>query len=446
MRSKVCVTDLQHICKNEKGAIISGPFGSNISKKYFVEKGVPVIRGNNLPLGLEKFSDEGFVFITEKKADELRCDAFQDDLIFTAAGTIGQVGIIPQDAGFIRYVISNKQLRARIDSSKVLPLFAYYWFAAPWSTKVINDNNKGSTVPLINLDVLKSLPIIYPISIREQEKIANLLECITQKIKTNTKVINTLEYMAKTIYDYWFVQFDFPDANGRPYKTSGGKMEWNENLSREIPAGWEVKPLSALFMDERNGEWGTDKVTNTNTMKVTCIRGADFPAANGYGALEAPLRFVGIQKSDRIVKNGDLIIEISGGSPTQSTGRVCYINQKLLDRISTPVTTSNFCKIVSTIDINYFYFAYMTWLRLYESDIFFNFEGKTTGLKNLLFDVTTKSIKIPIPRKELLQKYQQISETYFSQIQELADENSRLTALRDFLLPMLMNGQVTFRQ
>jgi hypothetical protein len=188
-------------------------------------------------------------------------------------------------------------------------------------------------------------------------------------------------------------------------------------------------------MDERNGEWGTDKVTNTNTMKVTCIRGADFPAANGHGALEAPLRFVGIQKSDRIVKNGDLIIEISGGSPTQSTGRVCYINQKLLDRISTPVTTSNFCKIVSTIDINYFYFAYMTWLRLYESDIFFNFEGKTTGLKNLLFDVTTKSIKIPIPRKELLQKYQQISETYFSQIQELADENSRLTALRDFLLP-----------
>ena len=107
MRSKVCVTDLQHICKNEKGAIISGPFGSNISKKYFVEKGVPVIRGNNLPLGLEKFNDEGFVFITEKKADELRCDAFQDDLIFTAAGTIGQVGIIPKDAGFIRYVISN---------------------------------------------------------------------------------------------------------------------------------------------------------------------------------------------------------------------------------------------------------------------------------------------------------------------------------------------------
>ena len=92
--SKWVTTKFNNVCCPEKGAVISGPFGSNISSKFFVDKGVPVIRGNNMSLSLDKFYDDGFVFVTKEKADELNCYAQEGDLIFTAAGTIGQVGIL----------------------------------------------------------------------------------------------------------------------------------------------------------------------------------------------------------------------------------------------------------------------------------------------------------------------------------------------------------------
>lgn len=130
--SKWIHTTLNDICRSDKGAIISGPFGSNISSKFFVLDGVPVIRGNNLSLSLDKFYDDDFVFVTEEKADELNCYAEEGDLIFTAAGTIGQVGILEAPLKYKKYVISNKQLRARIDTRKVDLLYAYYWFASAW--------------------------------------------------------------------------------------------------------------------------------------------------------------------------------------------------------------------------------------------------------------------------------------------------------------------------
>jgi type I restriction enzyme, S subunit len=99
---------LEDIAQKGKGAIISGPFGSNISSKFFQESGVPVIRGNNLSNSIEKFIDNGFVFISEKKADELNAYAIKDDIIFTAAGTIGQVGLIEANSKYKKYVISNK--------------------------------------------------------------------------------------------------------------------------------------------------------------------------------------------------------------------------------------------------------------------------------------------------------------------------------------------------
>ena len=149
------------VCKNEKGALISGPFGSNISSKYFVNNGLPVIRGNNLSVGIDKFIDEGFVFITEEKAKELNCYAQSNDIIFTAAGTLGQVGIIPNDSKHEMYVISNKQVRARLDSNIIDELYAYYWFKSPWIKKYLTRNNKGSTVPLLTLMEIKNIPIHY---------------------------------------------------------------------------------------------------------------------------------------------------------------------------------------------------------------------------------------------------------------------------------------------
>ena len=116
---------IDDIKSTEKKAIISGPFGSNISSKFFTKNGIPVVRGNNLSLEIGiRFKDDGFVFISEDKAEELKTWATKDDLIFTAVGTIGQVGILFGHEKFDKYIISNKQLRVTLNQSIAIPLFA----------------------------------------------------------------------------------------------------------------------------------------------------------------------------------------------------------------------------------------------------------------------------------------------------------------------------------
>lgn len=187
---------LDKVCLQEKRSIISGPFGSNISSKYFVDSGVPVIRGNNLSLSYDKFYDEGFVYVTKEKADELNCYAYPDDLIFTAAGTIGQVGLIPRNARFNEYVISNKQIRARLDTSKIDLLYAYYWFSSPWIRNLLIRSNKGSTVPLLTLSEVKDLPISYPEDLKEQKNIVAIIESISNKIECNNFINDNLAYQS----------------------------------------------------------------------------------------------------------------------------------------------------------------------------------------------------------------------------------------------------------
>ena len=227
------IKTVDEIKSKEKKALISGPFGSNISAKYFVEKGVPVIRGNNLSLDLsKKFNDSGFVFITNEKAIELGTWAEKNDLIFTAVGTIGQVGILTGKEDFKKYIISNKQIRLKVDENIVHPLYAYYWFASPIITDIILQRNTGSSVPLINLSVLKSLLIPTP-SKKEQLSILKVLSSIDAKIDLLHRQNATLEAMAETLFRQWFVEEakeDWEDATldkhtevfrGLSYKGSG---------------------------------------------------------------------------------------------------------------------------------------------------------------------------------------------------------------------------------
>jgi len=201
---------LEHYISKEKKSLISGPFGSNISSKFFVSSGIPVIRGNNLTYGERKFIDSGFVFVSEEKADELGCDAIKDDIIITAAGTIGQIGLITNDLKYNRYVISNKQIRLRLDNSVCDVKFIYLLLNSEIVRQQIINNNTGSTIPLINLSVVRNI-LIPEFGQPTQQKIASVLSSLDDKIELNNRINAELEAMAKTLYDYWFVQFDFPN-------------------------------------------------------------------------------------------------------------------------------------------------------------------------------------------------------------------------------------------
>jgi type I restriction enzyme S subunit len=311
-----------------------------------------------------------------------------------------------------------------------------------------------STVPGIDRNDLHEIEIPY-IQPEFQKPIADSLFTLETKISLNTRINAELEQMARTIYNYWFVQFDFPisaaqaasmgkpELEGKPYKASGGEMAWNEELKREVPVGWEVGGFNTLISEFISGDWGKDTLSGNCTEKVTCIRGADIANLTSEKLVEAPTRFIIKKNLDKILGANSLIIEISGGSPSQSTGRIAYINDALLKRLNNKIICSNFCRAIKLKYDAYFHFFFYTWTSAYDAKVLFNYEGKTTGIKNLLIDDFINGYKIPVPEKEITLKYQELIEPMLTKVQKNAQENQELTRLRDFLLPLLMNGEVT---
>jgi type I restriction enzyme S subunit len=219
-------------------------------------------------------------------------------------------------------------------------------------------------------------------------------------------------------------------------------MVFNNTLGREIPAGWEVVKIEDYAKEYKGGDWGKEEIIGNYTEKMRCIRGTDFPSLVGRERVNAPIRYILPKNTNKKLSDGNLIIEISGGSPIQSTGRICYINQGTLERFNTDIITSNFCKAISLKNIHASYFIYLYWLKLYETGVFFNFEGKTTGIKNLLFDTFVSTHFMPNVPNELLKLFNEQTALLFDAIQRNLLEAEQLAEIRDFLLPMLMNGQI----
>ncbi|WP_239779943.1 restriction endonuclease subunit S [Tenacibaculum finnmarkense] len=420
--SRFIKTTLGELVSKEKKSIISGPFGSNVGKRFFQEEGIPLIRGNNLSKGQEKFKDEGFVFLTKEKANELNCYAIKNDLIFTAVGTIGQVGIIDEKLKFEEYVISNKQLRARFDESIITPLFAYYWFSSYWVQKLILQRNVGSTVPLINLSVLKGLPITLPKSLKTQNNIVNVLENISSKIAINNKINAALEAMAKTLYDYWFVQFDFPDKNGKPYKSSEGKMIFNEELKREIPVGWEVGILGdigKISMCKRVLKHETSSDEEIPFFKISTF-GKDAKTFISRNLFES------YREKYSYPKSGDILISAAGtiGKTVIFDGKLSYFQDSNIVWLANDES-----KIPNSF--LYYYYQKEPWI--------------VTGGSTIkrLYNDNIRNLKICFPPLDVLKHFSKIVNPMLDKQQQIVNENKKLSELRDWLLPMLMNGQVS---
>jgi type I restriction enzyme S subunit len=218
--------------------------------------------------------------------------------------------------------------------------------------------------------------------------------------------------------------------------------ENNEELKKEIPEGWKTFSLASLIKESKNGDWGND-AAGDECIKSFCVRGADIDGLNGLENFDPPTRYIDKSHSNRQLKPDDLIIEISGGSPTQSTGRIAHVSQDVLDRLYNKVVCSNFCKAISLKNTKLSYIVNRYWSHLYESKVFFNHEGKTSGIKNLLFDQLVKDVKIAIPIDgSLINTYYEFEDNIDKQKQNNLQQNEKLIKLRDWLLPMLMNGQV----
>jgi type I restriction enzyme S subunit len=357
------------------------------------------------------------------------------DIIISARGTVGALAQIGTPMCFNQSCFGLRGKRGIIETD-----FLYY--ALKNYVHNIKKRSQGSVFDTINLNSFDLMEIEIPKELPTQQKIASVLSALDSKIEYNNRINAELEAMAKTLYDFWFVQFDFPDKNGKPYKTNGGKMIWNEALKREIPEGWEVKLFSDWIKNDKSGDWGKEQIEGNYTEKVYCIRGADINGLNGLGELKSPERYILEKNLHKTLDPADLIIEISGGSPTQSTGRLAFITEETLARFDAPIICSNFCKAVTLKNKKQLYNFVYHWKSIYDAGVLFGYEGKTSGIKNLLFESFVSSHYTVVPEMSATNKFYDFMGQSESKKQKNLLENQKLTELRDWLLPMLMNGQV----
>lgn len=360
----------------------------------------------------------------------------EDDIIVVRTGSTGQV------ITGVKGCFHNNFFKVNYNKEKIIGKYLYYCLKSPEKQREMQKRAGITTIPDLNHFMFLDIKIPYS-NIKKQKEIVSILDALNNKIELNNRINSELEAMAKTLYDYWFVQFDFPDANGKPYKSSGGKMLWNEELKREIPKGWEVKLYSEWINNDKSGDWGKEQSEGNYTERVYCIRGADINGLNGGGELKSPERYILKKNLHKTLDPADLIVEISGGSPTQSTGRLAFITEGTLARFDGPIICSNFCKAVTLKNKKLLYNFVYHWQSIYDAGVLFGYEGKTSGIKNLLFDSFVSSHFTVVPEESIANKFYDFREPIQAKKQKNLKENKELASLRDWLLPMLMNGQVS---
>jgi len=392
------------------------------------------IRGGRIDYSLSQYVSDEQKFSSQKKVE------VGDILInSTGQGTAGRsayVDSIPSQT----VVVDSHMLIVRLKDKKWAKMLAYCLYREEdlMLTLLTGSSGQGE----LSSDIVFN-NLFFPFSVNFNLQFATqLLNTIDKKISLNNEMNGELDRIARLTYDYWFMQFDYPNDQGKPYKSTGGELVYSDQLKRDIPVGWKVVSLRDLMSVSKNGDWGQSEDSD-GRIKAYCIRGADINGLNGLESFEPPTRYIEATHSSRLLKENDLIVEISGGSPVQSTGRMAHISGDVISRLQNSVVCSNFCKAISLKDTSQSYIVSHYWNRLYESGVFFNFEGKTSGIKNLMFDQLVEDVKIALPHDhKLVHAYYDFAAEIDSQKQINLVQNQELTHLRDWLLPMLMTGQV----
>ena len=291
----------------------------------------------------------------------------------------------------------------------------------------------GSAQPKLNQENLKAIRIKLP-SLTTQIKIADLVSKFDDKIELNRKINSNLEEQAKALFKSWFIDFE-PFKDGKFVDSELGK----------IPEGWEVGRYDDIVSATVAGDWGKDKPIGNYVHEVTCIRGCDFQDIKNGLTGNAPSRFILEENfKNKCFANNDILVEISGGTQTVSTGRVCPISQELISRYNGNVVCTNFCRVLRPIE-EYSAFIYYSWLYKYNHKVMFGYENGTSGIKNFRLNDFLSMEPLIIPPKDKVAEFQKVIDTINAQMQTTGLESSKLIETRDSLLPRLMSGEIDVR-
>lgn len=390
------------------------------------ENGVPLIRTTDIDeLGIN-YKSLKFVtkeFHIKNKKSQIK----KGDLIIARHGENGKANVFKEefDAQVLNAVIIEP------DQNKVESNLLKYYFDSPFVKKQILGVVKGSVQGVINTahiaDVL--IPISNKINYKGLSKIINDLD---YKIELNNKINAELEAMAKSLYDYWFIQFDFPDKNCKPYKANGGKLVWNEALKREIPEGWKVNDLRNEIEIQRGISY-TSKEINGDGIPMINLNSFNL---DGTYKSEGVKTYSGKYSEKNIVKSGDLLIAATDVTRNADIiGRAILVPDYYKEQL---VFSMDIAKIVSENIPSSFL------MMLFNSAHYHNYiKWYATGTIVLHLNLDgVNRYQTELPPTSLLKQFDSFYLPIANRIYMTAKENQKLSKLRDWLLPMLMNGQV----
>ena len=415
---------------------IKGRIGwKGLSKDEYLENSeYKIINATALMDGYVDWNNCGF--ISKERYEESEEIMLQEnDILISKDGTLGKIGYVKNmdkkcSVASGIFVVRNT-IPDKLDFDYLYHILKSHIF----KDFIRRNKAEGSTINHLYQRDLVNFEIDLP-SIEVQRKVANVLNLLDNKISNNNTTISELESMAKTIYDYWFLQYEFPNEEGKPYKSSGGKMVYNEQLKKAIPEGWSVKSIKECIVHINTGLNPRDNfVLGNGSIKYITVKNLTKEGIFNYAGCD-----VIDEKAKEIVHNrsdvdiGDILF-----ASIAPLGR-CFMVQEYPKEWD--INESVFCirpnqQIIST---EYLY-LYLT------SDMFIKqAENSSTGsIFSGIRINTLESMNLLVPNEKIKEKFTHNIKSIFLKKYKIAKENEELTKLRDELLPLLMNGQVGFK-
>ena len=369
--------------KIKLGDVIDFKNGKSIKKSDGV---IPIYGGNGI-LGYTNKSNFSHTIVVGRVGAYCGSIHVEENLCWVSDNAIAGVPKEGQDLTYLYYVLKSLNL---------------------------NSKQIGSSQPLITQSMLKDMIVDIEIDIEKQKIIANSISIIDQKIQINNQINQELEAMAKTLYDYWFVQFDFPDQNGKPYKSSGGKMVYHPELKREIPEGWGVEKLGDITICHDS------KRVPLSSNDRELVKG-EIPYYGATGIMDYVNNYI---------FEGDYVLMAEDGSVMTEKGT------PILQRISGKNWVNNHAHVLEPIKNHS---CKLLMMLLKDVSVM---KIKTGSIQMKINQENMNKMVVPAIPLELLFEINQKLEVIDKQQLNLIEENKQLTQLRDWLLPMLMNGQV----
>lgn len=337
----------------------------------------------------------------EKYKEEFSYPKIGNTLI-SASGTIGRT---VRYEGEEAYYQDSNIVWIDNDESKVLDDYLYYVYQnIRWVTTT------GATITRLYNSNIESMEIKIPKDLNVQKQIVDVLNPIEKKISLNNSICEKLELIAKTIYDYWFLQFEFPNEEGKPYKSSGGKMVWNKELQQEIPDGWASSKLKNIIVENPKSKIKVSDVKNDGEIPFF-TSGTDI-----------------LSTSESIVSGLNCYLNTGGNADVKY-----YYGEASYSTDTWCITAENETKYILPFVLNK--------IKPSMDKVFFQGTGLRHLQKNLL-----REYQFCLPDSNVVKEFSKLASDIFKKQHYLLEENKKLESLKQFLLPLLMNGQVTINE